>query len=783
MPSSNFKRNAIVLLFVFSILLTPLVSLGGENIGVLISDICPKGLDKINAIPKFGMTELIQKPPLKRYYDSISECSSGITEACLDAIATALTRDAYDPSLNSFNDPLVKNKMAGKINTLASALSIYASCPNQPHFRDVENAQADVQNATAVSFEGIANQVGARNETNIERETHEENSGEEGTCPLIKNSIPYCSENFLKSLIPGFLEGMTLPNALTISLYMIARGLLTWVLKIFQWLLYPANFNGYINFLNPHPGPNNPSLVPQLWSFARNLANLGIIIGIIVMAIATILRIEKYSWKKMLPKLVLVALLVNFSLVIAGIFVDISNYISIAAVKAFGNNSLASLVVNCGVCPVVWIYFNKISNAWALFGTVRAAGMGLILSSLFLFQFVGLLFYVFTRIVTIIICLITSPLAFFSFAIPGGEKIWDLWRKQFQQAIVILPVLCLTLLLSLKFIVIVVINLANNLDKDHFLILLGYTGFIIVFAQLVRYVAKFLGVEQVEKGFQLAKKAVNTIAMAGAAAVGGIAIPKIMESKAFQKVGEGLTHVPLLSGVGQQMMTKGEKNKADRISKYEKELDGVSLSQLKALEKAPMPSPLDRPGYERRIALTNQLAKIKELGDESIEFIKKHIQDRNFDQLAISYAVPQHFRIEEGEFKETGPTLENKVQALGGIKENKISELTQAKEFIEDTIKTTGKDFDEVIREIIKTLNPAQLNAFWRAISAKALIEKGWKDKIIHAIESDPQTSDKFYKEMLPVSRGLQEISGKKPIEEEEEKKPPIVIHGFRGHP
>jgi len=646
----------------------------------------------------------------------------------------------------------------------------YASCFKNRTFTDLIKS----------GFEKEIPEVITNQQSQIEITTYEPNSAEEGTCPLINNSHDYCDEHFISA--SWFYGGMGLVNGLTVGLYMAARGLLTWVLKIFQWLLYPNNFSGYINFLNPQPSSNNPSLVPQLWSFARNLANLGIIIGMIFMAIATILRIEKYSWKKMLPKLVLVALLVNFSLVITGIFVDISNYISISVINEFGNSNLATLVVNCGICPVVTTYF-ELSSRWSGTGVVRGAGMGLVLSFIFLFQFVGLLFYVLTRIVTIIICLITSPLAFFSFAIPGGEKIWDLWRTRFQQAIVILPILCLTLLISLKFIIIVATNLANNISKDHFLILLGYTGFIIVFAQLVRYVAKFLGVEQVEKGFQLAKKAVNTIAMAGAAAVGGIAIPKIMESKAFQKVGEGLTHVPLLSGVGQQMMTKGEKNKADRISKYEKELDGVSLSQLKALEKAPMPSPLDRPGYERRIALTNQLAKIKELGDESIEFIKKHIQDRNFDQLAISYAVPQHFRIEEGEFKETGPTLENKVQALGGIKENKISELTQAKEFIEDTIKTTGKDFDEVIREIIKTLNPAQLNAFWRAISAKALIEKGWKDKIIHAIESDPQTSDKFYKEMLPVSRGLQEISGKKPIEEEEEKKPPIVIHGFRGHP
>jgi hypothetical protein len=306
---------------------------------------------------------------------------------------------------------------------------------------------------------------------------------------------------------------------------------------------------------------------------------------------------------------------------------------------------------------------------------------------------------------------------------------------------------------------------------------------------MVKYVANAIGVKEIQQGYDFAKKAVTGAVMAGTVAIGGAALTGITESKTFQKVGEGLTHVPFLSGVGQQMMIKGEKNKADRISKYGKELDGVSLSQLKALEKAPMPSPLDRPGYERRIALTNQLAKIGELGDESIKFIKLHQQDRNFDQLTISRAVPQYFRITDGVFGETGPTVKDKVQALGSIKENKILELTQAKEFIKDQVseaekqaKEAGKSekeienakvqkFNEVIQEIIRTLNPAQLNAFWRAISAKTLVEEGWggpNGKIMQAINQLDETKKKFHEEMLPLSRALQEISGIKPTEEKE---------------
>jgi hypothetical protein len=101
-----------------------------------------------------------------------------------------------------------------------------------------------------------------------------------------------------------------------------------------------------------------------------------------------------------------------------------------------------------------------------------------------------------------------------------------------------------------------------NPNLENFIRTLAYAGFVIVFAQLVRYVAKFLGVEQVEKGFQLAKKAVNTIAMAGVAAVGGFALRQFITAGArtgtdengnpitissyYHRAAQGIAHIPLV---------------------------------------------------------------------------------------------------------------------------------------------------------------------------------------------------------------------------------------------
>ncbi|MEK7195576.1 MAG: hypothetical protein AAB655_02685, partial [Patescibacteria group bacterium] len=55
------------------------------------------------------------------------------------------------------------------------------------------------------------------------------------------------------------------------------------------------------------------------------IANLGFVLAIIVIALATILRRETYGIKQLLWKLVFAAILVNFSLVIAGVIMGIGD--------------------------------------------------------------------------------------------------------------------------------------------------------------------------------------------------------------------------------------------------------------------------------------------------------------------------------------------------------------------------------------------------------------------------------------------------------------------------
>jgi len=63
------------------------------------------------------------------------------------------------------------------------------------------------------------------------------------------------------------------------------------------------------------------------WNIVKNICNTVLIIFLLFIAFGTILRVESYNYKYLLVKLVVVALLVNFSGVIAGIVLDFSHII------------------------------------------------------------------------------------------------------------------------------------------------------------------------------------------------------------------------------------------------------------------------------------------------------------------------------------------------------------------------------------------------------------------------------------------------------------------------
>lgn len=72
------------------------------------------------------------------------------------------------------------------------------------------------------------------------------------------------------------------------------------------------------------------------FAYSLGIANLGFVLGIIVIALATILRSQTYGIKQILWKLVVAAIVVNFGLVISGVILKFSDTLTQSFLKPMG---------------------------------------------------------------------------------------------------------------------------------------------------------------------------------------------------------------------------------------------------------------------------------------------------------------------------------------------------------------------------------------------------------------------------------------------------------------
>lgn len=98
----------------------------------------------------------------------------------------------------------------------------------------------------------------------------------------------------------------------TCTIYLVAQAIV-WILKLFislGALLIQIGLQVNQNLFNA-------PIVTTGFSVSLSIANLGFVLGIIIIALATILRNQSYGAKQILWKLVVMAILINFGLVIA----------------------------------------------------------------------------------------------------------------------------------------------------------------------------------------------------------------------------------------------------------------------------------------------------------------------------------------------------------------------------------------------------------------------------------------------------------------------------------
>lgn len=245
---------------------------------------------------------------------------------------------------------------------------------------------------------------------------------------------------------PGVLNSLsdTLVSFFTYFIS-IVNGFLTWVLKWAGYLLIAMIGQG--KFITS-------DIVTQAWPFVQGLANLGFIFALLYIALATTLRLESVSSsiQRLLPRLLIAALLVNFSLVIGGLIIDASRLVMAAEIKIMGGGSLdyenftAKLVESSNASATILsdIPIVDTSNA-------SAAVLKMIQSVVFLGLLTAAIFVIainlFIRYIALLILLILSPMAYLALALPKTSQYATQWWGMFIKWVLYGPIVLFFLII------------------------------------------------------------------------------------------------------------------------------------------------------------------------------------------------------------------------------------------------------------------------------------------------------------------------------------------------
>ncbi len=188
--------------------------------------------------------------------------------------------------------------------------------------------------------------------------------------------------------------------------------------------------------------PVNQPIVAVGWEICRDLANAVFILVLAFIGLATILKVKDYEAKKLLPTLIIIAVLINFSGVLVGFVVDMGNIITnffISKIGTFnGLNEQMNSVVNTDNILNLLSSSDVLADAVAMVAKLLVMCIYYVITVLVLF-IIMLLFV--ARSVVLWIIAILAPLAFASYVLPSARKLWNEWWKNLVQwAIMGIPI-------------------------------------------------------------------------------------------------------------------------------------------------------------------------------------------------------------------------------------------------------------------------------------------------------------------------------------------------------
>ncbi|MDF1497710.1 MAG: hypothetical protein P1P90_06715 [Patescibacteria group bacterium] len=208
------------------------------------------------------------------------------------------------------------------------------------------------------------------------------------------------------------------------------------------------------------------------WPLIRDTVNMFFIVIVLVSAFATIIGYPKdFRYKDVLPKLLIMAILINFSKTIIGLLIDFSQVIVLTFVNGFKQAAGGNFVQALGIAKImrlsdttgtiqetadgeIEISISGAASPWSLMNIVVASIFAIWIISISITLILIMLIFFLARIIMLWFLLITSPVAFFAWSLPGSIKgalgsFTNEWWSRLSAALVGGPTMAFFLWLSL----------------------------------------------------------------------------------------------------------------------------------------------------------------------------------------------------------------------------------------------------------------------------------------------------------------------------------------------
>ena len=185
------------------------------------------------------------------------------------------------------------------------------------------------------------------------------------------------------------------------------------------------------------------AFVNETWQIFMNFCNFFFILTLLFIGIGTIYQVEKYNYRKLLLRLILVALFSNFSLAFAGVILDLFHVIMFSFpdnVPALLYQSLSE-VFNFSVFTKTWKELIRANAIEDLIYLITFLMVSTLVIFMIVITLIGITFLLLIRVIALWFLLIVSPFAYVGLILPDTEQIAKKWWTAFLNYAMLGPIL------------------------------------------------------------------------------------------------------------------------------------------------------------------------------------------------------------------------------------------------------------------------------------------------------------------------------------------------------